>query len=113
SRLNSRKPGESLTASARAANRFSSSGPAPSGTSIALIFTTAMTPAYLRQDGPGGERGGGLLRRAGRPGGTGAVAAAGPGRGRRWATGVAAACDVRRRQDHPEADPGRPQKRTR
>ena len=28
----------------RAANRFSSSSPAPGGTSIALIFTTAMGP---------------------------------------------------------------------
>src|ERR1700693_4119595 len=35
-------PGELSTACARWANRFYSSGPASGGTSIALIFTTAM-----------------------------------------------------------------------
>src|SRR4030088_2092285 len=52
------KPGCPSTACSRLANLFSSSGPAPSGTSIALIFTTAMTPrltamrrSVLRSDG--------------------------------------------------------------
>ncbi len=45
-----RKPGCSSTACSRAANRFSNSGPAPSGTEIALIFTTAI-PATVAGTG--------------------------------------------------------------
>ena len=58
---NDRKPGCPSTACSRLANRFSSSGPAPSGTSIALIFTTAMTQA---RPGSAGAAHGADLRRA-------------------------------------------------
>ena len=42
SNWNPSKPGAESTACLRAANRASNSGPAPSGTLIALIFTTDM-----------------------------------------------------------------------
>src|SRR6201999_4350850 len=55
-----RKPGEFSTACARWANRFSNSGPASAGTSIALIFTTGMAQGYRadrrRRCGPRADR---------------------------------------------------------